>query len=269
VIELRDSDESLAAALIRLPGVVGVLLGGSRATGTADSGSDTDLYAFHVGAVSPAGDRAAALGSVADHGGVREETAWGPEDHFTVAGSLVEVVHLDLDAMSADVDRAYSTGLDDEGFATAFLHTVDVGHILRDPTGRLSAMRARLDTYPGATRARLLATLPSIGAAYLGQLTKAASRGDLTMVQHRRAGIQTIYFNLLFTINRRYHPGEKRLLEHGERCPIRPANQTARWVEICRMPADDVRLPSCLDSLMADLTSLGNPPSGRHHGTQG
>ncbi|EWT03362.1 hypothetical protein N865_18540 [Intrasporangium oryzae NRRL B-24470] len=142
------NDERLADALLGLDSVVAVFLGGSRATGVDDARSDTDLYAVHRGSVAPGPERAAALAPLADGGEVREETAWGPEDHLHVGGGLVEVVHLELGGLRDLVDRAYTDGLGDEGFATAFLHTVNAGLVLRDPEGEVAALQVRLVTYP-------------------------------------------------------------------------------------------------------------------------
>lgn len=252
----RDVDEQLADALLGLDSVVAVFLGGSRATGVADLRSDTDLYAVHRAAVATGAARAAVLAPLADRSEVHEETAWGPEDHLYVDGDLVEVVHLGLEGLRDLVDRAYAEGLDDEGFATAFLHTVSSGLVLRDPEGEVTALQQRLATYPEATRDLLLASLPPLLTAYLSQLGTAMARGDLLMVQHRRASIQAVWFNLLFALNRVYHPGEKRLLDHAERCALKPDHQRERWMRACRLPADDPDLHAGLVTLVADLTGL-------------
>ncbi|EWT00297.1 hypothetical protein N865_16570 [Intrasporangium oryzae NRRL B-24470] len=111
-------------------------------------------------------------------------------------------------------------------------------------------------TYPEATRDLLLGSLPPLLTTYLSQLGTAAARGDLLMVQHRRASIQAVWFNLLFALNRVYHPGEKRLLEHAGRCALAPEHQAERWTRLCRLGADDPDLYPGLRSLVADLTDL-------------
>jgi hypothetical protein len=65
-----------------------------------------------------------------------------------------------------------------------------------------------------------------------------------------------VFFNLLFALNRRYHPGEKRLLIHGERCPLRPDDMLARWSHAARLPADNPQLARTLEGLMDDLSTL-------------
>ena len=255
-LHLRDLHQRLADAVVTMPGVVAVGLGGSRASGLADEASDTDLYAFFRHPLPTAVDRHTALTAVFSAGDVREDTTFGLEDHVVLADHLIEVVYLDLDDLTHQVDHAYADGLADEGYATAFLHTVTSSIVLADPAGDLATLRERLTTYPEATRRRMIATLPPLLDIYLAQLDTAAARQDLTSVQQRRTHVQTVYFSLLFAVNRRYHPGEKRLLDHGESCPVRPADHRRRWTRVCRLAADSPALRRELRTLVDDLVAL-------------
>ena len=51
---------------------------------------------------------------------------------------------------------------------------------------------------------------------YMELLRISRQRDDLLFVQQLRYNIQTIFFNLLFALNRQYHPGGKRLLPLDE-----------------------------------------------------
>jgi hypothetical protein len=88
---------------------------------------------------------------------------------------------------------------------------------------------------------------------YLELLRISQRRDDLLYVQHMRYSIQMIYFNLLFALNRLYHPGGKRLLAHAQHCAIQPADLAERWNNIARLPADDGALAGRLDELIDDL----------------
>lgn len=250
---LTPTDHRVADALVALPGVRAVFLGGSRATGTADDSSDTDLYAL-CRPVPDADAAATALRPLADDGHITRVTTWGAEDHFRVAGRLVEIVHLDADALA--VDAFYDPGVAPTGYTTAFLHTLALGVPLADPNGELAALQDRLRTYPEATRARILAEVPAELAEYLSQLRKAQGRADWTSVTHRRAAAQTAWFDLCFALNRRLHPGEKRMLTHLADCPVVPADAVARWAQASLLPADDPALPDVLGELASELVSL-------------
>lgn len=256
----RDLVEAtrLAGALRDLPGVVAVTLGGSAVFGMADAASDLDLHVYWRAPLARVSERAALLEPLADPGSVTAgiET-WGLEDHLHLGGRLVELVYVDLDDLLALAARAYGPGLVDEGFVTASLAYVAAGLVLHDQTGELEALRERLaDAYPEATRQALIRDNPARLRAYLAQLRTAQVRGDLLYVQHRRYSLQMVFFNLLFALNRTYNPGEKRLHRHGERCALRPRDQTARWMRIARLPADDPALAAQLEELVDDLLEL-------------
>ena len=121
----------------------------------------------------------------------------------------------------------------------------------------MTALRARLQAaYPEPTRARLLREQPELLRYYLELLRISRRRDDLLFVQHMRYSIQTIFFNLLFALNRMYHPGGKRLLSHAQRCAIQPADLSERWNYIARLPADDGALADRLEGLIDDLFRL-------------
>lgn len=250
----ETTDRALAEALLHIPGVRAVLLGGSRATGAADAASDTDLYALRSGPLADAEVRARFLAPLADGGVVVHEDTWGVEDRIHVDGRLVEVMHFDLEEFS--VDAAYDPGLDPNGYTTAFLHTLVRGVPLADPHGVLADLRTRLATYPEATARRILARTATELAGYLDQLNKARDRSDWASVVHRRAAFQAAWFDALFAINRAYHPGEKRLLDHADRLDTTVPDQRPRWDAATLAPSDDPAVLPLLGSLADDLIGL-------------
>lgn len=61
--------------------------------------------------------------------------------------------------------------------------------------------------------------------AYETQIRKAVSRGDLVSVNHRVSAFMESYFDLLFALNERTHPGEKRLVSLCRTtCSLLPEN---------------------------------------------
>jgi hypothetical protein len=249
---------SIVAAIADLTGVLGVSLGGSVAAGFADAASDVDLHVYWRAPLAEPAARAERLARVADAGSVAVEfLTWGREDRLRVGGRLVELIYVPLDELQAEVEQAYGAGLSGEGFVTAQLNYAANGRLLHDAAGEVAAIRQRLvDAYPEATRRLVLRDNPFPMRTYLAQLRGAQSRGDLLYVQHRRYAVQMVFFNVLFALNRRYHPGEKRLLRHLEHCPIRPADCATRWAQSTRLPADDPALAETLAGLVDDLCLL-------------
>lgn len=253
---LRDHDHELATALLAVPGVTAVLLGGSRASGWDDASSDTDLYALRRGPLATEAVRAAALATLADGGHVEAQDIWGPEDRLHISGRLVEVMHLDLDEI--DLDSAYDPGLDPNGYTTAFLFTLANGVIVADPAGELAEVQRRLADYPEATARRILAHAPAELAGYLDQLGKAQRRGDWASVLHRRTAWQTLWFDCLFALNRRYHPGEKRMVEHAEGLDQLPPDFGRRWRDLSVLPGTAADLVPQSQALTDDLLALAS-----------
>ena len=250
----------IAEAVGRIPGVIAVSLGGSVGTGLADADSDLDFHVFWAEPLASPAEREAHLATIADEGSiiVRPGTAsWDLEDWFAVDRRLVELIYVAWRDVEADVTWAYDNGLTDAEFTTARLHNYAHGRALHDPTGVLRAVQARLThAFPEATRDLLLRREPERLALALKQLRAAQGRRDVLFAQHRRYTAQTIFFNLLFALNRRYHPGEKRLLTHAERCPIRPADCAARWEYLALLPADDGALADLLTEIVEELRAL-------------
>jgi hypothetical protein len=256
-----DTDQLLqrvVAAVIDLPGFVAISLGGSAGSGLADQASDVDLHVYWRAPLAGPPERAERMARIADAGSVEVNIlSWGLEDHCRVDGRLVELIYVGLDELRAEVGRAYGEGLISEGYTTALLYSVAHGRALYDSTGELGALRERLlDGYPEPTRKLLLRHHPALLPIYLGHLRLAQARGDLLSVQQRRYTLQMIFFNLLFALNRLYHPGEKRLLLHTERCTLRPERCAERWTQAARLAADAPALAEVLGGLVEDLCRL-------------
>jgi predicted nucleotidyltransferase len=97
----------LAEELQGIPGAVAVVLGGSRADGTARPDSDWDLGLYYrdCAPIDPAAVRA-----LGHHGHVSELGEWGPIVHggawLTVAGTAVDVLFRDLDVVERWLEDA-------------------------------------------------------------------------------------------------------------------------------------------------------------------
>ena len=257
---IPPSAARIADVVGTIPGVIAVSLGGSVASGLSDDTSDLDFHVFWSAPLAAPAEREALLATIADAGSVlvRPGTAsWALEDWFSLDGRHVELIYVAWGDVEDDVARAYGAGLTDQEFTTARLHNYAHGHALHDPSGALRAVRERLRrTYPEATRTIVMRREPERLALALKQWRAAQARGDLLLAQHRRYTLHASFFNLLFALNRRYHPGEKRLLIHAESCPSKPADCAARWASIALLPVDAMDVPALIGELVAELCAL-------------
>lgn len=134
-----------------------------------------------------------------------------------------------LGEIAARLDR-YSADL---GYTTAYCFSVANGFILHDPQHWLGAVQQRLrQLFPEPLIRSIIAkNRPVLGggmqSCYLAQMKAAIARDDLISLNHRVAVWIASYTDILFAVNRRYHPGEKRLLMYMESLP-EPAGEGSR-----------------------------------------
>lgn len=138
------------------------------------------------------------------------------------------MLYRDLDQFAANVADVVERFQASNGYTTCMWHNMLTSKVLFDCDGQYAATRQRFDVpFPEELRRNIInrnmrlltGNLPS----YDAQIRKAASRGDKIAVNHRMAAFMESYFDVLFALNRRTHPGEKRLDKLAERdCAILP-----------------------------------------------
>ncbi len=214
----RDLAERLAAH----PQVAAVALAGSTTGGGGDEHSDIDLYVY-LTAPLDAGARAKLAADRGTTGRVEiDNRFFEPGDEWADASSGVgvDIMYRDPawieDRLEAVLDR-HEAGL---GYTTCFWFNVRTSTPLFDRDGWFARLQRRASApYPDAlARAIVAKNLPMLRdnrCSYLEQMRLADARRDAIGLNHRSAAFLASYFDLLFALNRRPHPGEKRLLRHG------------------------------------------------------
>jgi hypothetical protein len=254
----------LAGRLTGVPGVVGVLLGGSRARRVHTPDSDTDLGLYYRGRLDVAA-LAELARDVADPGArVTEPGEWGPwvdgGGWLTVDGSAVDWIYRDLDRVEQawrdaeqgryafHVQVGHPLGVPDFAYAGE----VALGVVLSDPSGELTALRRRAVVYPAALRERLVAGLWEADFL-IGVARKAVTRGDAAYVAgclFRVAGICT---HALHGAAGRWLINEKGAVAAAAALPGAPEGFKARVDAVfAEVAADPLRLTAALDRA-ADL----------------
>jgi predicted nucleotidyltransferase len=190
-VTLPDLD-GLARRLTSVDGVVGVVLGGSRARGEHTPESDVDLGLYYRGDVDTAALGAIAREVAGPEAEVTERGEWGPwvdgGGWLVIDGVHVDWIYRDLDRVRDAWARAHRGSYDWNAQAGHPLGVPDFAYVgelvlavvLADPTGELTELRDAI-TYPDALRAALVRNLWE--ADFLLQIAaKATSRGDAAYV---------------------------------------------------------------------------------------
>ena len=217
-----------AARYGALPQVEAVALAGSHATQVAESGSDVDLYVYWHAEI-PLRDRRAMAGVSATRVEVGNQF-WEPGDEWIdeESGIHVDATLRHTGWIEAQLERVLDRHEASVGYSTCLWHNVVSSVPLVDRRGWFAALQARAgQPYPEGLRRRIVARnhpiLRDSLSSYLYQLGSAVRRRDVVSRHHRIAALLASYFDIIFAVNRRPHPGEKRILRMAEaQCPQLP-----------------------------------------------
>jgi hypothetical protein len=257
--------DAVAAAFGALPAVVAVALAGSRTGPLTDDRSDIDLYVYAREPI-PAASRIAIMHQFTDHGGI-DERFWEPGDEWIEArtGQGVDIIYRTPRGIEEALDRMLVQYRASIGYSTALWYNVLTSTPLQDRSEWFRGLQAWANRpYPAELRRAIIAKnhpiLRGIMSSLLHQLESAVLRRDLVSVNHRVTAILASYFDIVFAVNERPHPGEKRLVEHVlASCAKVPPDMQHHIVDVlgALAPAgDNQRLVHRVNRLLDGLDAL-------------
>ncbi|MEO7236377.1 MAG: nucleotidyltransferase domain-containing protein [Lapillicoccus sp.] len=232
----------LAGRLVTVDGVVGVVLGGSRARGAHHEGSDVDLGIYYRGDLD-----VAALAAIArDVGGPEAEITrpgeWGPwvdgGGWLVVDGVHVDWIYRDVDRVQEAWTRAHRGTYDWNAQAGhplgvpdfAYVGELALAVVLADPEGELAGMREAF-VYPAALATALVQNLWE--AHFLVTLAgKATSRGDAAYVALCLGRALLLCAHALHGHDRRWLVNEKGAIATAGELPSAPEGFARRAQEV-------------------------------------
>lgn len=254
--------DQLFAELSALPQVEAIALGGSRAGIHYDEKSDYDIYLYCTAPVSDE-ERRAILSkycSYVEYG----NHFWELEDNGTLNNGIdFDLLFRDLNDFTAGIARVVEQFQAGNAYTTCMWHNLVTCKIVYDGTGRLTAAKERFTVpYPDQLKKNIIENgwrlLRTSMPAYELQIKKAAGRGDLVSVNHRTAALLETYFDVLFALNGKTHPGEKRLIQLcREMCPTLPVRFEENLNDLfSHMFSDPEALTADLDRILSELAKI-------------
>lgn len=254
--------DQLFAELSALPQVEAIALGGSRAGIHYDEKSDYDIYLYCTAPVSEE-ERRAILSkycSYVEYG----NHFWELEDNGTLNNGIdFDLLFRDLNDFTAGIARVVEQYQAGNAYTTCMWHNLVTCKIVYDSTGRLTAAKERFTVpYPDQLKKNIIENgwrlLRTSMPAYELQIKKAAGRGDLVSVNHRTAALLETYFDVLFALNGKTHPGEKRLIQLcREMCPTLPVRFEENLNDLfTHMFSDPEALTADLDRILSELAKI-------------
>jgi hypothetical protein len=230
---------AIAGRLVGIGGVVGVLLGGSRARGTHHPDSDVDLGVYYRPPLDVDGLAALARELAGPDATASRPGDWGP---WVDGGAWLSIDGVAVDWVYRDVDRVQRAWRNAQDGRVAWqaqvghpLGVLDVwyaaeialGVVLADPTGELTGLHTAAGQYPEALAATLLSRLPEAGFT-LAIARKTIHRGDVTYVAGCLFRALGVCAHALHAHARRWVVNEKGLIAAAAALPGAPTRFAAR-----------------------------------------
>lgn len=234
----------IADALVRVQGVTGVMLGGSRARGAETLDSDVDLGLYYrppldVDALQALADASAEPRSGAARPRLTKPGEWGPwvdgGAWLTVDGVAVDWIYRDLDrvhrswelaqegAYSFHFQVGHPLGVPDFAYAGE----VALGVVLADPAGELTRLHEQAVVYPPKL-ARAVVSRLNEAEFLLGSMQKPAKRGDAAFLAGCLFRVIGLCAHALHSKAGRWAINEKGLVDAAGRLSGSPLDFTAR-----------------------------------------
>lgn len=260
-----------AAALSDIPGVVGVVLGGSRANGTAIAASDIDIGIYYDGANPPATEALSAVATAMDDDHrpdlVVPYGGWGPwvdaGGWMTVGGFSVDLILRDIHRVEAEIEngrRGIVTCHYQTGHPHAFLNVIYRGEmavcrIIADPRGVLAPLQTAAQDYPPALQSALTGFFLFEAGFSLDLAEKTLDRDDTYYVAAHLVRSVSAMNQVLFAVNRTYCLNEKKAVARIDGFRVRPKGYRRRIDTALTAPATTVAIET-LRALLADIQAI-------------
>jgi predicted nucleotidyltransferase len=257
--------QQLVEQLSRVEGVVGVVLGGSYASGSYHPGSDLDvgLYYFEKRPFSIATIRQIAEAvSTEDPVMVTDFYEWGP---WVNGGAWIHTAHGKVDFLYRHVDQVRRTIADAQqgvvhhdyhqqptfGFTSViYLAETAICIPLFDPEGILKSLKAEVAVYPPRLKQRTIADALWSAEFTLLHATSFASQGDVYNTVGCLARAASSLTQVLFALNEVYFISDKKAMERIAAFPVAPPGYVERLGHILGNAGETV------DALSASTAAL-------------
>lgn len=277
--EALDVAARVAARLGAIPGVVAVVLGGSRSRGEGHPDSDIDLGIYYEPerppdlpalralarelCASAAGDAVTPLSRELHAKGAEDAVtplgAWGPWINggawLEIEGHRVDWLYRDLarvrrvieECRAGQVTCDYQTGHPHGFLSASYLADIHDCRPLFDPAGGLAPLKALVTPYPPALRRALLDRFLWEAGFAIDTARKPAGRGDVMYVSGCLFRAAACLVQALFALNERYLSNEKGSLRRTRALPRCPEGFADRVAATLSAPGD--RAEALLESL--------------------
>lgn len=227
--------DRIVAALVPVPGLKAIVLGGSRGRGTHGPASDYDL-GLYFDSATPLDTEAlrVAVTPLAQEGSSVpiDIGEWGPwivgGAWLRIGGRDVDLLYRDLDQVEAVIGEAragrfsmnYQVGHPHGFCSTIWMGEIATCRLLHDPSNAAARAKALTDPYPETLAAALIARFGWEAGFALDNAELAARRRERVHFTGCVYRALACLAQALFALNRRYLINEKGAIEEAATMPI-------------------------------------------------
>lgn len=211
----------------QLKNVKAIGIGGSRASGYADQASDYDVYVYYEFPIQKE-ERYFILKKHCQQIECNN-TFWETEDNCVMNdGIAIDIIYRNINDFEQGLMSVVYDYRASNGYTTCLWHNLLHSDIFFDRNGELKKLQEKFDVaYPEQLRKHIIRKNMSLLSGYLpsydDQIKKAVKRKDTISINHRTTEFFASYFDVIFALNRKTHPGEKRLVSICKKeCRILP-----------------------------------------------
>lgn len=228
--------ERLVCALDQVPGIDAIVLGGSRARGTAHDGSDYDIGLYFNERCPLDTQRLSAVASeLADDPSATAVTSigeWGPwivgGAWLSIEGRKVDLLYRNIDEVRRIMDACHAGDITMDyqpGHPHGFCSSIWMGEIahcvpLRDPTGVIAELKSMTSPYPQPLREALI-------RRFQWEILFSIENAELALDREEQSHVAACTYRalacvaqVLFALNGQYLINEKGALQEAAELPL-------------------------------------------------
>lgn len=223
--------EMIVNELSKIESVKAIALSGSASTDCKDELSDYDIYIYTDNEIDLNLRKEIAAKYSKDSELNNRYWETGDEMIIKDEGKIIDIMYRNPNWIEGMIENVWSKHYASVGYTTCFLHNVKSSKILYDKDGWFLELQKKVSTaYPQILADNIIEkNLPLLKekkySSFYDQIKKAIERKDYVSLNHRITAFFASYFDVLFALNKIFHPGEKRLVQYvRSKCGTIPAN---------------------------------------------
>ena len=253
--------QEIAQSYSKLEQVYAVVLSGSRTSNQNDEMSDYDIYVYSDAEI-PVEFRTELAKKYSDDYEIDNryfET--GDEWNLRESNTGLDFMFRCKNWITDTVDNIYCKHMASNGYSTCFLHNIKTSQILYDKDNWFLNLQNKVNgPYPeelknNIIKRNIMLISDKKNASYLDQIKLAVKRNDPVSVNHRIAAFMASYFDIIFALNKVYHPGEKRMIKYAQKhCKILPEQFEENINQLFK--AEDRDKTAILETIIKELKKI-------------